>query len=168
MQQNEYLNVKEISILTVQSARNVRRIIKKLEGEVDKELLYQDDNNNWIISKSLLKRFKLQRIRKDKYYALSVDPCSFYSVSDINDIMKFIYLQMDSNNLEINYVVEKKKANNQNHIHCFVKCSNKKKLIQCIRLGFSQVSYRQSSVFDLGGWKHYIKKDGSQIITLKN
>ena len=168
MQQNEYLNVKEISILTVQSARNVRRIIKKLEGEVDKELLYQDDNKNWIISKILLKRFKLQRIRKDKYYALSVDPCSFYSVSDINEIMKFIYVQMDSNNLELNYVVEKKKANNQNHIHCYIKCSNKKKLIQCIRLGFSQVSYRQGPVFDLVGWKDYIKKDGSQIITLKN
>jgi hypothetical protein len=168
MQQNEYLNVKEISILTVQSERNVRRIIKKLEGEVDKELLYQDDNKNWIISKILLKRFKLQRIRKDKYYALSVDPCSFYSVDDINEIMKFIYVQMDSANLELNYVVEKKKANNQNHIHCFIKCSNKKKLIQCIRLGFSQVSYRQSPVFDLDGWKDYIKKDGSQIITLKN
>lgn len=82
--------------------------------------------------------------------------------------MKFIYVQMDSSNVELNYVVEKKKANNQNHIHCFIKCSNKKKLIQCIRLGFSQVSYHQGPVFDLVGWKDYIKKDGSQIITLKN
>lgn len=168
MQQNEYLNVKEISILTVQSARNVRRIIKKLEGEVDKELLYQDDNNNWIVSKSLLKRFKLQRIRKDNYYALSVDPCYFYSVNEIDEIMKFVYKQMQNCSLELNYVVERKKANNQNHIHCFVKCSNKKRLLQCVRLGFSTVSYRQNSIFDLGSWKQYITKDGSQIKTLKN
>ncbi|MDB5283587.1 MAG: hypothetical protein JWO06_2662, partial [Bacteroidota bacterium] len=37
MIENEYLTVKEISIRTLQSTRNVRRRIKKLEGEVGKE-----------------------------------------------------------------------------------------------------------------------------------
>lgn len=43
--------------------------------------------------------------------------------------MVFIAKQMGETNLELNYVVEEKKKNKLNHINCFVKCSNKKKLI---------------------------------------
>lgn len=164
---NEYMNVKEISLLTEQSTRNVRRIIKKLEGEVTKELLHQDNNNNWRVHHLLLKRFKPQRVRKNKYYALSIDPCHNYSEKEIDEILKFVMEQIDDPNFELNYVVEQKKVNNQNHIHCFVKCSNKKKLLQCIRLGFSKVSYHQSGVFDITGWKNYITKDNNNVKTLK-
>lgn len=168
MIKNEYFNVKEISVLTFQSARNVRRIIKKLENEVAKELLYQNKNNVWMIHKFLLSRFKLQRVRTNKYYALSIDPCHNYSEVEIDEILRFVIVQMDEPNFELNYVVEQKKANSQNHIHCFVKCSNKKKLLNNIRLGFSKVSYHQSSIFDLNGWKQYITKDNNEIKTLKN
>ncbi|MBF2710009.1 hypothetical protein [Flavobacterium soyangense] len=168
MIQNEYKNVKEVSQLTSQSTRNVRRIIKRLEDEVGKELLHQDNNNMWMIHNLLLGRFKPQRIRTDKYYALSVDPCYNYSEKEIDEVMKFVMEQMSDKTTEINYVIEQKKANNQNHIHCYVKCSNKKKLMQCIRLGFSQVSYCQTGIFDLAGWKKYITKDNNNIKTIKN
>lgn len=167
MTKNEYLDVKTISQITKQSARNVRRIITKIENEVSTELLHQDKNNCWLIHSLLLGRFKPQRIRTDKYYALSIDPCHHYSEIEITNILKFICEQMKDDNLEINYVVEQKKANGQNHIHCYVKCANKRKLIENIRLGFSAVSYHQTPVFDLEGWKRYITKDGSAIATLK-
>lgn len=168
MIKNEYMNVKEISQITLQSTRNVRRIIKRIENEVSKELLHQDNNSNWRIHHLLLGRFKPQRIRTDKYYALSIDPCYNYSDAEIDEIMRFVFSQMNDNKLEINYVIEQKKANSQNHIHCYVKCSNKKKLMQCIKLGFSKVSYHQSPIFDLNGWKQYITKDNNEIKILKN
>jgi hypothetical protein len=168
MIKNEYLSVREISQLTEQSTRNVRRIIQKLEGDVTKELLHLDNNNHWKIHNLLLGKFKPQRIRSNKYYALSVDPCNNYSESDIDKIMEFIAKQMGETNLELNYVIEEKKKNNQNHIHCFVKCSNKKKLLESIRLGFSKVSYHQSYIFDLASWKNYITKDNNSIKTIKN
>lgn len=165
---NEYLDVKTISKETNQSARNVRRIIKKIENEVSPELLHQDKNNCWLVHHLLLARFKPQRIRTEKYYALSIDPCYNYSEIEINAILQFICENMKDDKLEINYVVEQKKANSQNHIHCYVKCESKRKLIENIRLGFSAVSYKQTPVFDLEGWKRYITKDGSTITTIKN
>jgi hypothetical protein len=168
MIKNEYLNVNEISRLTVQSTRNVRRRIKKIEGEVDKELLYQDKNSNWCIHHLLLNRFKLQRIRSDKYYAMTIDPGSDYTENEIDEILKFVIVQMGDVIVELNYVVEQKKSNNRNHIHFYIKCNNKKKLLQWIKLGFSRVGYRQAGIFDLVGWKDYITKDYTNIKILKN
>lgn len=168
MIKNEYLSVREISQLTEQSTRNVRRIIQKLEGDVTKELLHLDNNNHWKIHNLLLGKFKPQRIRLNKYYALSVDPCNNYSESDIDKIIEFVAKQMGETKLELNYVVEKKKKNNQNHIHCFVKCTNKRKLIQTFRIALSKMSYHQSDIFDLESWKGYITKENNEIKTLKN
>ncbi len=67
MIKNEYMSVKEVSEITQQSTRNVRRIIKRIEGEANKELLHQANNNNWRIHHLLLSRFKPQRIRVNKY-----------------------------------------------------------------------------------------------------
>ncbi len=168
MIENEYLTVKEISIRTLQSTRNVRRRIKKLECEVGKELLHQDKNHNWRVHHILLSRFKPQRVRANKYYALSIDPCYYYSEAEIDAVMAFIIEQMGESGIELNYVVERKKANDQNHIHCYIKCSNKKKLLQCVRLGFSKLSYHHSAIYDLGSWKQYITKDNNNIKTLKS
>lgn len=168
MIKNEYLDVKTISQMTKQSTRNVRRIIAKIEKEVSTELLHRDKNNCWLVHRLLLGRFKLQRIRAEKYYALSFDPCHHYSENEINEILKFVFEQMKDDNLEINYTIEQKKANGQNHIHSYIKCNNKRKLIESIRLGFSTVSFKQAPIFDLEGWKRYITTDGSTITTLKN
>jgi hypothetical protein len=48
-----------------------------------------------------------------------------------------------------------------------VKCQNRKKLIDTIRIGFSDLSYREAVVFDLAGWKAYIMKNNNNITTLK-
>jgi hypothetical protein len=168
MQQNEYVTVKEISLKYDMSARNVRRIISKLTENCSEATLYKDKNHEWQVHHLLIPKFKPQRTRKNKYYALSIDPCAKYTESDINVVMRFVYEQMNDGSLELNYVIEQKKSNNQNHLHCFVKCSDKKKLLDLFKLGFSRISYKESIIFDLDGWKGYITKDGSPITTLKN
>lgn len=149
------------------SARNVRRIISTLTESCSEDTLYQNKNHEWQIHHLLLPKFKPQRQRKNKYYALSVDPCGSYSKADVDVVMKFVFDQMKDESLEINYVVEQKKSDGQNHLHCYVKCSDRKKLVNCFRLGFGQLSYHVSEVFDLQGWIQYITKDGSQITKLK-
>jgi hypothetical protein len=169
MSKNEYLSAKDISEITLQSARNVRRIIKSLSGTVSSELLHVDSvTRQWRVHNLLLSNFTPQRIRTDNYYALSIDPCNNYSESEIDVVMRFVLEQMSCSKLEINYVVEQKKVNNRNHLHCYVKCTNKKKFIHYIKLGFSKVSYHQSAIFDLRNWIDYITKDGNLIKTLKN
>ena len=116
----------------------------------------------------LLNRFKPQRVRKQSYYALTIAPCANYSESDIDVIMQFIADNVGSDNIEINYSVEQKKANNQKHVHCYITSGKKKKIIELATLGFSSVSYKEAEIYDLEGWKNYITKDGSQIKTIKN
>lgn len=166
---NDYKTVVDVSKITEQSTRNVRRIINRIKDEVDSNLLFKDEEQStWNIHKDLLHKFKPQRIRANKFYALTVDPCLSYSEKDLDEIMKYVIKLMGDARTEINYVVEQKKANNQNHIHCFVKCSNKRKLIQNFRIAFSNVSYLQSAIFDLESWKGYITKENNNIRTLKN
>jgi hypothetical protein len=167
MQENEYLTVKEISSKYNMTTRNVRKIISNLTNNCSETMLYKNKKHEWQVHHLLVTKFKPQRTRKNKYYALSIDPCTDYTESEIDVVMKFAYEQMDNDVTEINYVIEQKKSNNRNHLHCYVKCSNKKKLIDCLKLGFSRISYHESVIFDLNGWKDYMKKDGSQIITLK-
>lgn len=168
MLKNEYLTVKDISEKYMMSTRNVRRIINTLEDNCSEATLYKDKNNHWQIHSLLVPKFRPQRTRQNKYYALTVDPCYKYTNKDIDEIMKFVFDQLGDDKSEFNYVIEQKKANGHSHIHSYVKCTNKKKLLNCFRLGFGQLSYHESVIFDLVGWKQYITKDGSQIKTLKN
>jgi hypothetical protein len=166
---NDYKTVVDVSKITEQSTRNVRRIINRIKDEVDSRLLFKNEGNSvWNIHKDLLCKFKPQRIRANKFYALTIDPCVNYSEKDLDEIMKYVIGLMGDARTEIQYVVEQKKANNQNHIHCFVKCTNKRKLIQNFRIAFSTVSYLQSAIFDLESWKGYITKENNEIKTLKN
>jgi hypothetical protein len=165
---NDYTTVQEVSKITQQSTRNVRRIINRIKDEVDNKYLFKDDNSIWKISKEILVQFRPQRIRENKFYALTIDPCVSYTDKDLHEIMKYVIELMGDVRAEIHYVVEQKKANNLNHIHCFVKCSNKRKLIQNFRIAFSTVSYFQSAIFDLESWKGYITKENNEIKTLKN
>ena len=115
-----------------------------------------------------MNKFKPKRDKTTKYYALSIDPVAQYSEKEIDEIMQFVLNQMGDDNIEICYTVEKKKANGRNHIHCYVNCQQRKKLIKMVRLGFSSVSYHQQDIYDLQGWKNYIIKDGIAIKTIKN
>lgn len=168
MLKNEYLTVKDIADKYTMSTRNVRRIISTLENKCSEVTLHKDKNGHWQVHYLLVSNFKPQRIRRDKYYAVTIDPTYKYSVKDIDVIMKFVFDQLVDYNTEINYVVEQKKTNEHNHIHSYVKCSNKRKLINCFRLGFGQLSYHESVIFDLNGWKQYITKENNNIKTLKN
>lgn len=168
MQKNEYVTVREISAKYEMCTRNVRRIISNLTDNQSESMLHKNKNGEWMIHHLLVPKFKPQRMKKNKYYALSIDPCTYYSKTDIDVVVKFAMEQMGDNAIEINYVVEQKKSNNRNHLHCYVKCSNKKKLLDCFKLGFSRITYHESVIFDLNGWKDYIMKEGSQIMTLKN
>jgi len=167
MIKQEYYSVKEISQQTGLSSRHIRRIVQNISNEHSKDVLYKNQNEEWRIHHLLLSNFKPQRIRKNKYYALTIDPVHHYSDSDLHRIMAFVYSQMPDEQLEINYVIEPKKATQVNHLHCFVKCQNRKKLIDTIRIGFSDLSYREAVVFDLAGWKAYIMKNNNNITTLK-
>lgn len=168
MIENEYLKVNEIATITNQSTRNVRRILAKLNDEKNNELfLKKDVNNIWAVHHLLLPKFSPKRIRKNKYYALSFDPCFAYTVADIEQIMEFVFNQLGDDKTEINYVIEQKKENGRNHLHCFVKCENKRKLLQSIRTGFAQISYKQTPIYDLQGWKDYITKENNEIKKIK-
>lgn len=168
MTKSEYLTVVEISKLHKVTTRNVRRVVNELTEEKTEELIYKDANNRWMVHRLLLPKFKPQRITKQKYYALTIDPSSNYNSIEIDGVMRFVVDRMQNPNIEINYVVEQKKANGNNHIHCFINCNQKTKLIENLRLGFSNISYHQTEIFDLTGWKNYITKDGGQIKTLTN
>ncbi len=169
MLEKEYLTVNDISKQTDMSSRNVRRIINAIEKNHSKELIHKDNNQQWQIHHILMSKFKPQRKRLKKYYALTIDPTTAYSNEDIHKLMKYIVDNMETGSVELNYVIEKKKGSDQrNHIHAFVRCSNKKRLIELIRMAFSTVSYHTADVFDLYGWESYITKENNNITTLKN
>lgn len=168
MEKKEYLSVIEISKNVKMTTRNVRRIVAILSKEKNEYLIHKDSQNRWMIHEILLHNFKRQRIKKEKYYALTIDPFLNYSVKDINTIMNFVYGKINDPETEIHYTVEVKKANGKNHLHCFIKSKEKGKIIELIKLGFSRVSYKETPIYDLERWKQYITKDGCPINSLKN
>lgn len=166
---DEYLTVKEISKEYQVTTRYIRKIIDNLSKETNVNLLYKDETQKWLIHRLLLQKFKPKRATKTpKYYALSIDPISDFTENEIDTIMRFVLSNMQNDNVEVCYTVERKKANGRNHIHCYVNCQQRKKLIEQVRLGFSSVSYHQQDIYDLQGWKNYITKDGTAIKTIKN
>ncbi|UEG50309.1 hypothetical protein LK994_02320 [Ferruginibacter lapsinanis] len=167
MIKKEYLTVKELAEHHKISIRSIRQKIAKLEPTTTKDLLRKDINKSWEIHHILVSRFKPQRQSKSKYYALTIDPCRHINESDIHEIMNFVSSRINQPSLEINYVVEKKKANNQNHIHCYTNCKKRAELIENLRLGFSNVVYNEATVWDLEGWKAYMTKDGCTITKIK-
>lgn len=167
MYKNEYLKVKEISLLKRMTARNVRKIIDKLTKEKNDYLINKNKNGEWLVHHLLLSNFNYKRKIGPQYYALTFDPITDYNESDIDSIMQFVFEQMNDDNLEVNYTIEKKKENNRNHLHCYINCNQRTKFIRMLRLGFSELSYKENEIFDLNGWKNYITKDGSLIKTIK-
>jgi hypothetical protein len=160
------LTVKEISQKTELSTRHIRRIISQLSSEHTTDVLHKNNKDEWRVHHLLFSKFKPKRIRKCKYYALTIDPCRQHLEAEIHEIMKFVVGQMPDENLELNYVIEAKKATGINHIHCFIRCNNRKRLLEVIRMAFSEVSYKEAVMYDLNGWKSYITKENDKIITL--
>lgn len=166
--EKEYYSVSEVSKKMKLSGKQIRnRINDYKEDDEYNNLLVKDVNGRWQIHRLIISKFKPLRIRKNKYYALSIDPNYGYNENEIKVIMDYVLELLPVREVEINYTIEKKKSNGQNHIHLYTNCINKKKLIKSFRIAFSQLSYKETPVYDLDGWKSYIQKDGFKIIKIK-
>jgi hypothetical protein len=164
---NEYLTVKEISRKVNMTMRNVRKIVSKLKNEKSESLIHKDKNNNWLIHHLLLPNFKRKRNKKESYYAITIDPSGDYTEKEIDEVFNYVVDKIDQTDLEFHYSIEKKIKDGKNHIHCFTNSIERKKLITALHLGFSKMSYFQSVIFDLDGWKNYITKTGTAIKMIK-
>ena len=164
---NEYLTVKEISRSENMTMRNVRKIVSKLNKEKGEALIFKDRNDTWRIHHLLLPNFKRQRSKKEQYYAVSIDPSGDYTKKEIDEVLRFVLGQIDQFDLLFYYSIEQKVKDGKNHIHGYTNCGQKKKLISALHMGFSRMSYYQSEIFDLNGWKNYITKTGTEIKLIK-
>jgi hypothetical protein len=167
MTEKEYYTVNEISKYYKSTSRNVRRIIYTLREESSENLLRKGSNDKWEIHQLLLPKFKPQRVRKSKHYALTICPNDNYSIKVINEMMRFICDNSSDSELEINYSIEASKTKDlHHHIHCYIKSDEKRELLKLIRESFYKIDYKEEKIYDLEGWKNYITKEGTQIITL--
>ncbi len=170
---NEYMTVWQISQHYKQSPRNVRKKALQLSKDKSGELVHKATNGEWQVHRLLLGQFKPQRITKEKCYALTIDPIVSMTEKEIDEIMRFVVRTVDNPNVEIQYTVEDSKIEEnifkgKKHIHCVVNCSQRKKLLQAFRLGFSNMSYHENDIFEKNGWLAYITKNGTKIKTIKN
>jgi hypothetical protein len=164
--QKEYYSTSEISNLLNLSVRHVRRLVTKKEKEIkNKYLIHKDKNGDWRIHELLTSHFTPKNILKSKYYAFSFDPISSYSEDELHEIMKYIMNSSHEFVSEINYVIHQKNKNQLNHVHMYLKSSNRNKFISTVREALGEISYKQNAIFDLDGWKGYMNKDNNNNIT---
>lgn len=165
--EKEYYTVADVNRKTNLSSKQIRnRILRfRKDGEYN-NMISKDSQGRWVIHRMILSRFKPERIRESKFYALTIDPVDCYSEKDLMSIMKFVVDDIPVKQIQISYTIEKKKSNGLNHIHLFTNCEKRKTLIQTLRIAFSKMSYKESNIFDSEGWESYIQKDGCQIIRL--
>jgi hypothetical protein len=167
MTKKEYYTVNEVSKYYQTTTRNVRRIVYSLKEDSNDNLLRKDNNDKWEIHQLLLTKFKPQRVRKCKYYALTIYPTDNYSIKVINEVMRFINDNSSDSKLEINYSIEPSKTkDSHHHIHCYIKSDKKRELMKLIKESFYKIDYKEDEIYDLEGWRNYITKEGTQIITL--
>ncbi|WP_411894268.1 hypothetical protein [Winogradskyella sp. A2] len=167
MGNKEYLTVAEIGKKNGMTSRNVRRIIRELAETKNDSLVRKNKLDQWEVHHLLMPKFKRKRKAKEVYFALSFKTYKGYSPEDIELILKNVLDRIDDPNLEINYTIELRKANGQPHVHSYIRTSRKRTLYQTLELLFANLSYYESKIFDLEGWKQYITKDGSQINKLR-
>ncbi|MFT3910292.1 MAG: hypothetical protein QM737_12755 [Ferruginibacter sp.] len=164
----EYFTAKDLALQNKVSVRHIRHIIEKLKETATPQLIWKDKNGRYMVHHILSSKFKPVRNLTSRYYALTINPTESYSEPAIHNIMGFVADRMEGADLEINYSIEKKKATGINHLHCYIKCNQKRKLLEYIRDGFFKIQYHETEIFDLSTWKKYITKTGSKITTIKN
>lgn len=165
----EYYKVYEVSKMFKISSRHVRAKIKNLKesGEFNNRI-EKDGEGQWLIHHLTLPLFKRKRKEKNTYYALTLTFDNNYTNSNIESVIQWVCNRTGLENIEFYYTIEKGMKAEKTHIHSFTNCNKKRSLIENLRLGFSNVGYKEAPVFDLEGWKNYITKDGNNIITVKN
>ncbi|MGZ5486751.1 MAG: hypothetical protein ACXWFB_12745 [Nitrososphaeraceae archaeon] len=162
----EYLSIAEMSLYHSVSKRTILNRVKSLVKEVLSTLLFKK-NGEWYIHHLLVPKFVPKYKLHPKQIAFSVDPCAYYSESDIENIMEFIFGNINQSTTEIQYVIERKISNNQNHLHCLITGGKMRDIVKSFKLGFGEISFKKNKIYDLSGWKRYMKKMGSKLITLK-
>jgi hypothetical protein len=127
MIKKEYYTVNEISKHYQTTSRNVTRIIYALKEDSNENLLRKDNNDIWEIHQLLLSKFKPQRIRRCKYYALTIYLTGNYSPKVIGEMMRFICNNSSDTKLEVNYSIDASKTKDlHHHMHCYIKSDKKR------------------------------------------
>ena len=165
--EKEYYRVYEISKMNTITARYVRSKIKELvdTGKFTNRIT-KDSEGQWLVHHLALPNFKRIRKPKQPYYALTVTFNSNYTRKNVEDVMKWVFDSTGIDGLEMHYSIETGAIAGKKHVHSFTNCNQKRKLMTNLKLGFSEVGYKEVPIYDLEGWKNYITKDGNKIITL--
>jgi hypothetical protein len=160
----EYFSVKELSQKTGLQKRTIIQRLNQLRGEKDESLLFKNKNGMWQIHQLLEKYFKRKKQSKNKWISYTIDPAdSHYSIEEIHKIMEIIFIDLWDFNLEMNYVIEKKKSNLMSHLHGYTNSKSRNRVFKAIRDRFPLSSVYIDNVYDLNGWKSYIQKESSII-----
>lgn len=168
MRVNEFISVSEMSAMQGMTSRNVRKIISRIKPDKTDDQMYKDTIGNWWIHESQKDNFIRKHAKPEPvYYAITLDVPVLMNEGGIRTAMAFALDQLNDPDAEINYVIERKLANNLPHIHGYYKCNSTAKMKKALRTAFSSPNYYHTKVFDLDGWVSYITKDGSPIIELK-
>lgn len=160
----EYYTTSELAKLKCTTTTKVRKIINKIS--TTKDLLYQK-NGIYYIHHLLLPKFDVLNEKENKEFAYTLDIPVTYSDNDVKTILKYIVNEIDLPTT-IQYVTEKKKANNMNHLHAIVTTKSKKKFLTKMYDYFYNCHYHTSPIFDRNGWINYITKENKNIITITN
>jgi len=155
-----YLTVKQISELTNQSTRNVRRIIFDVLEEEGPAAIHKDGNLKWRVHEVVLHRFSPTRKKWAKRYRLTIHPHYNYPESEIRRRMKFILDNTQDDKLEINYSIDRMYGI-ISHLDCFVKCNSKKKLFESIHEVFPTSTCIRNDIYDFKDWSSYITLDNA-------
>ena len=149
-----YLTVKQISELTNQSTRNVRRIILDILEDEGPSAIHKDGNLKWRVHQIVLDRFVPTRKKWAKRYGLTIHLYYCYSASEIHRLMEFVLDHTKDDKLEINYSLRGEER--QFDVDCFVKCNGKEKLIKSLHEVFPRAICIRNGIFDFQDWKSYI------------
>lgn len=166
MIKQEYYTVSELSKENDMSSRNIRKIINTLKDKTSNSLLYKDKNNTWRVHHLLLPKFKRRRRKYKQYIAFTIDPSAIYSEKEILERFRELVLMLDDDNLELEIVIEKKAKNHRRHIHGYYRTLKKREIRRGLKFWFPEMSYHETKTYDMEGWKNYITKEGSNIITI--
>lgn len=163
---NDYMRVSDLAKEKKITMRTVRNKIQKLLGIVGDGKIIKDANEDWRIHKSIRDMFTPERVHKKRYTAITIDPVYNYTTEDLENIIRWIVEITDETELEINYTIEKKKANERNHIHLYMIKDFSSKFLRSSKIAFPVMSFHVVEVYDLLGWKNYIGKE-TKIKTIK-
>lgn len=163
---NDYLGVGDLARQKKVTMKTVRNKIQKLIGVVGVGKIIKDNNNEWRIHNSIKDLFDPERVHRERYKAITIDPIYSYTREDLIKIVQWVVNCIDKTDVEICYTIEQKKSNYRNHLHFYMAKELSGKFQKAARRAFPEMDCYVAEIYDLSGWKNYIGKE-SKIITIK-